>query len=362
MKLFSTQNDLIEKVVARLLQRNHLANTLIAKKSIIEHLLREMDVTGPYCGVTQPGSDLFVCNNTFSCVQPFMCNQGEHEYSGCGITTGSFQCNQTDTPSFSCEQGGSVADYFDCQTFDCGVNGNGNSEKFDCNNVVDFLCPGEDYDCVDDFDCTAGHGFFCTNHHDCEDQFTCSGGTTSGCGNPPVPVSCSPGPNVNGYSGNPGGDGNNDPGDFMCSLIGVTNDTFNCDKNFECRATSDFSCQSSGEFVCAQQSNGGSDEFRCNSTTEFECFDRFECASINLFSCDRPNDDPYNCKSSYAECVSKTDKECKKDYQCKSNHGCPSGASSTDHECNASSFTCQQGTSSTYNCANSIPAYSGGGG
>jgi len=221
---------------------------------------------------------------------------------------------------------------------------------------VDFVCGGKEYVCVDDFDCTAGHAFLCTNDHACEVQFTCAGGTVKGCppNDPKEAVCCTPGHNVGdkGYNQHSVGDSNNNPGDFLCAHPPGANttdgiDSFNCHSNFDCKAISDFSCHKSGEFACAQQ-GGGDNNFQCqgpDTVSPFACFSTFYCTSSDLFECGKDGA-TYNCASSvgsYAECVSKTEKECKSDYVCKK-----------DHDCNAPGFVCPEtGSPKVYDCVKS---------
>ena len=363
-------HDLHEQILDRLASRKGLAETavVIAGSDITKNcqFFQEREPVGTCLSdADQKGNkNVFICdkyscppgpNAEHACPDPFDCDSERRTFN-CGpenndntfnCEEGGFQCNQTDTPTFSCEHGGSVADYFDCRTFDCGVVGSGQSEKFDCNSIVDFECGDvEDaYICVSDFDCTAGHVFACHNDHACDIQFACSGGTVEGCteGDPPVvqAVSCTPGPNVNGYSPQPGGtggDGNNNPGDFLCGHYLDDADQFDCRKNFDCKANSDFSCVNTAEFTCAQQ-GGGDNDFQCSSKSPFECFSGFTCASSNLFKC-TANGDPYKCKSSYALCKSSSVKECMSKYKCPKPNNCV-----------APDFNCSQsGTNPPFTC------------
>jgi hypothetical protein len=375
-------HSLCEQILDRLSRRESLAEVarVVAGFGNTEasHYLQEKEPVGVCFGDAdkQPpiNTNLFVCaayscpavpNPLHACPGDFECNTPRRTYN-CGnnpdsfqCEAESFQCNQSQTTSpFSCKQGesGNTADYFDCRTFDCGqVNG---TESFDCNSNVDFTCGDtEFYSCRNNFNCTAGHVFDCTNLHSCDVKFTCSGGTVKGCteNGTVQAVSCNPGDKVNNYASClPNNEyGNNDPGDFLCAVSLPDPDVFDCHKNFDCKAKSDFSCMNTGVFTCAQQ-GGGENDFDCHSKQPFECYSWFTCASASLFDCSDKENTEYECKSSYALCQSKTEKECKKDYQCVVNHGCPSGAPSADHDCQAPNFNC---TTTIYNCSKSIPPF-----
>lgn len=375
---------LCEQILDRLSRRDELAETarIVASFGKTEtcYFLQEKEPVGVCLGDAekQPpvNTNLFICaayscpdgpNPLHACPGDFECNTPRRTYN-CGkepdsfkCDNGSFECNQSQaTSTFSCKQGesGNTADYFDCRTFDCGqVNG---TESFDCNSNVDFGCGDiNSYDCRNDFSCTAGHVFSCAHMHSCDVKFTCSGGTVEGCTEDKKvqAVSCTASDKVNGYSPcTPRYEySNNDPGDFICAVGLPSPDVFDCHKNFDCKAKSDFSCMKTGAFMCAQQ-GGGENDFDCHSIAHpFECYSWFTCASANLFDCSAKENTEYECKSSYALCQSKTEKECKKDYQCVVNHGCPNGAPTADHDCVAPKFNCT--LQDMYDCMKSVPVF-----
>jgi hypothetical protein len=138
---------------------------------------------------------------------------------------------------------------------------------------VDFVCGGPDYDCFDDFDCSAGHIFFCTDDHECKDDFGCSATGNTKC-DATFP-----------YSRPDDGGTDTTPGDFVCGLGGGDSDNYDCSNKFTCTAKDEFDCTSKTDFDCGTGDAG--DKFECGSSTRFECDtkDNFGCSPSANFKC-----------------------------------------------------------------------------
>jgi hypothetical protein len=155
-----------EKIYAVIerLQKRETLRMICQESHNKEHTLLENNIEY-YCHDKAPSGAQynFICSS-FNCpVQPglqFSCNESPNagsmsEYSKCGTSDTQYECN--DKSGFVCDVLGTSADYFDCITFDCG---NDNS-KYSCKTDVDFLCTGEEYNCISEFECNAGHLYAC---------------------------------------------------------------------------------------------------------------------------------------------------------------------------------------------------------
>jgi hypothetical protein len=232
-------------------------------------------VTADYVGETEKGTIcgkganglpvLFQCSKNgadkFNCTAPggFTCGA---TYSDCDKAAGStFECKK----DFDCKN-----DFFDCSVFSCG-DPTGAAGSYNCDEKKDFVCGGADFDCHDDFDCTAGHVFFCADNHECKDNFECKATGNPECDGTPG----------NKY-GVPENDGN--AGDFICGHPGPDGDQFDCTATFDCNSKDDFDCIKSTTFNCGD--GNGTDQFNCAKDTHFQCDTKFDCkGGAGKFEC-----------------------------------------------------------------------------
>ena len=273
----------IAKVVERIGERKRLLLTFVQEHEGLEKIGEGSTTLGYELCLNEPSSPdkaLFVCDSTFTCPDnQFNCTSTRSviSYSDCSGSNNSHECNNES--GFSCSLGGADADYFSCDTFECGsasgARRSSATSSYTCPNI-DFLCGGPEYDCQTNFQCTAGHVFACTQTNNCQADFDCSAGTE--CGQPGASThSCTLGGAVAGYdAGTAGGTG---PGDFLCGgLFPDGSETFNCDLEFTCNATSDFACVSGGDNFTCTGSSSDFGSFECDST--FACYVAFSCQMV----------------------------------------------------------------------------------
>ncbi len=214
------------------------------------------------CLGPQPAPTHFECSSAFNNIKPpdFKCDTNVTYGSECK-TEGEFECHN----DYDCPEGTGV---FDCADFTCG-NKSGGAGSFDCSTDGDFLCGGYDYECFDDFDCSADHAFACWDDHECNDDFTCSSPGDPGC---------------SGNYNRPPNQGGPDTtaGDFLCGSHGGNSDEFDCNDDFDCSAGDQFECQESTNFDCG--TGQSSDSFACDPA-KFECDTDFDCRPVGNFSC-----------------------------------------------------------------------------
>lgn len=221
------------------------------------------------CGSSPRAGDTvrFDCPQSFSgCSADYNCPSGV-TFSNCGNMKNTFSCNaDTVGENFDCNQS-----LFDCASYGCGQASSGST--FECNEI-DFLC-GAAFQCMQDFDCTAGHVFLCSSSNDCIDLFGCS---STG------DVKC---PTPSDYS-RPDSDGiDRNPGDFVCGMRGGTADTFNCVGNFDCNSEDEFDCVQSTGFTCIGPFDcKNKSQFECDDISSFGCETSFGCHDEDGFLCD----------------------------------------------------------------------------
>ena len=277
----------IEKVVDRLDQRKRVLVAIPSLEALVQGGLVESRSEEWLCwNAPVPANVRFECNSSFTCNGMFDCSttRAVTSYSQCGGSKDSYECNSN---GFSCSLGGSDADYFSCSAFECA--GAAPDTSYTCSNI-DFVCGGPDYDCVVNFQCTAGHLFSCTQEHTCQDNFQCSAGTE--CGQPGASTnSCTPGGPVMGYN-MPGG--GTTPGDFLCNGWHPDgSETFDCSVGFVCNATSDFACASDGDSFTCNGSVSDFGSFSCE--TDFECYVSFTC-EMSVSCGNTPATEAYQCQ------------------------------------------------------------------
>ena len=233
--------QLLQRSLSRLQQRSMLY--ALAQEMLVG-VHKSEDVYPAYVGELDP---LNICHDPRV---KYDCHSGK-----------AFDCKD----KFDCDSTAKIKAY-DCDDFNCGDPGSGTG-SFNCDAAIDFLCGGPDYDCIDSFECSAGHVFLCSEDHDCEDTFACK---TTGKNSPEDPdVDCPEHYTV------PGGGGT--AGDFLCGIVAqspTTDDSFDCLKDFTCGAKDDFVCQNSTSFQCG---DGEKDKFTCAAEDRFDCIDEFEC-------------------------------------------------------------------------------------
>lgn len=307
-----TQRGFLQAVLDRLDERGQCRYTAaIIFRGIRRAFVAEDDII-TVCG--KPDTE-FLCSfafscNAHSCVSPYepLCQpmQGEDSKWNCGGTT--FSCKTTYTAcapatpkgTFSCTSFDCKQQIFDCMKFQCNPEA---GKTYTCHHELDFLC-GWYNQCGETFDCSSGHGYFCTNQVSCSgDLFTCSGGTgdckkkeggegstTFYCvdeGNPPYDC-----PDFNAYS-------DKLPGDFRCGWPQENGQNlFSCYIEFDCQAADDFDCMPDSKFRCGGDkwqkfdctSKGGDDQFHCRKL--------FLCQDAAKFKCNESGT-PYTCSSVY---------------------------------------------------------------
>lgn len=229
---------------------------------------------------TDPNT-IFQCGKSVFNCDKFVC-QSDSVFNGCGKSPATdYGCKQV-AAGYVCEDKFECnANIFDCGRFDCSTpDGTG---SFVCDEAFDFGCNWSAFNCLDDFDCTAGHIFLCGTNHACTDSFDCR---------PTGDPACQ---TASEYDRN--GDGQVDTaGDFACGTAGGSQDAFWCDDKFQCGAADEFECTSLSQFYCGD--GGGTDSFDCGSSTKFNCTTGgqfFQCNPMNNFTCSNkttPYSDP----------------------------------------------------------------------
>ena len=264
----------IQRVVERISARQQLldvareifAGFRSARKFGSAEYLGEKEVFSSCNDPADPNTTIqFNCSAGFDCTKEFGTFNCEDTYARCGASTSDYNCKA----DFGCKD-----QVFDCWDFVCGDDGAGKG-SFNCKTTFDFMCNGPAFQCHDDFDCTSGHIFSCSNQHECNDTFECFSAGNPACDK------------INQYDRD--GDGKGDTaGDFACGYVNSKyQNVFGCNFEFVCNSIDEFDCAGSknnfdctGTFQC-----GASSFFLCTNFAEFDCEGTFNCKDQDGFGC-----------------------------------------------------------------------------